>query len=106
MADGLDSISSAVGNFLESGDPARALELYVDAVSMAKAAGLQAELSGLLGDMAVAYRRLGHVPAAIESNRRGIEVARICGQDLNIARWSGNLGGLDAFYEGKTRPFV
>jgi tetratricopeptide (TPR) repeat protein len=94
IADSLDSLSTAAGDFLESGDPRRALELYVDAVALATAAGKQAELSGLLGDMAAAYRRLGDVPAAIATNRRAIEVARACGHDLNVARWSGNLGGL------------
>jgi tetratricopeptide (TPR) repeat protein len=61
---------------------------------MARAAGLQAELSDLLGDMAVAYRRVGKLPEAIATNREAIDAARACGHDLNLARWSGNLGGL------------
>ncbi len=94
MTDSLESISRAASDCLEKGDTARALELYLEAVPLASAAGMQAELSGLLGDMAVAYRRMGSVPAAIETNRRAIEAARACGHDLDIARWSGNLGGL------------
>jgi tetratricopeptide (TPR) repeat protein len=94
MADSLDSISAAASNFLESGDPQRALELYGEAVAMATAAGMKSELSSILGEMAVAYRRIGDVPAAVETNRRAIDLARDCADDLNVARWSGNLGGL------------
>ena len=94
MTHSLDDISEAAGNYLESGDPARALALYRQAVEMATAAGRQRDLSDLLGDMAVAHRRLGDVDAAIETNRRAIEAARACDYHLNVARWSGNLGGL------------
>lgn len=94
MTEALDSITTTAGNFLEGGDPERALELYLKAASIARAAGMQKDLSSLLGDMAVAYRRMGNVPAAIATNRQAIEAARACGHDLNIARWSGNLGGL------------
>lgn len=94
MAESLQLIATAACELLEAGDPARALPLYLKAVSMATAAGNQAELSSLLGDMAVAYRRMADVAAAIETNRRAIEVARNCGHDLDVARWCGNLGGL------------
>jgi tetratricopeptide (TPR) repeat protein len=94
MTDPLDSLGAAAGDLLERGDPAGALPLYLQAVALASAAGRREELSGLLGDMAVAYRRLGDLSQAIETNRRAIEVARACQHDLNLARWSGNLGGL------------
>lgn len=94
MARSLESISDAAGDFLERGEPARALELYAKAVTIAEASGRQSELSSLLGDMAVAYRRTGDIPSAVRTNRRAIEIARSCGNNLDIARWSGNLGGL------------
>ena len=94
MTKSLESISTAASDLLEAGDPERALPLYLEAVSMAAAAGKQSELSSLLGDLAVAYRRVGDIQAAIETNRRAIDVARSCGDDLNVARWSGNLGGI------------
>jgi tetratricopeptide (TPR) repeat protein len=90
----LDDISQAAGDLLHKGDPASALPLYLEAIKIAKASGRAHDVSDLLGDLAVAYRRLGDVDAAIATNRRAIEAARACGSDLNIARWSGNLGGL------------
>jgi tetratricopeptide (TPR) repeat protein len=92
--DPLKAIGDAAGDRLESGDAAGALELYGAAVALAAMTNRRAELSGLLGDMAVAFRRTGDVASAIETNRRAIEAARECGLDLDLARWSGNLGGL------------
>lgn len=94
MPDTLAAISSAASGFLEGDEPELALPLYLKAVTMATAAGARAELSGLLGDLAVTYRRLGDLPAAIATNRKAIEASRACRHDLNITRWSGNLGGL------------
>jgi tetratricopeptide (TPR) repeat protein len=94
MDKALQSLSNTADESLEQGDPRQALQLYREAVSLAEAANAQAALATLLGQMAVAHRRLGDVPAAIAANRRALEVARACGDDLNIARWSGNLGGL------------
>jgi tetratricopeptide (TPR) repeat protein len=90
----LDDLSQAAGDLLAGGEPQRALELYLEAVDMAAASGSQRDVSDLLGDLAVAYRRTGNLDAAIEANRRAIDAARACGYDLNVARWSGNLGGL------------
>ena len=94
MRDSLESISTAAGDCLERGDLDQALVLFTRAVALAEAADDQAALSGLLGDLAVTHRRRGDIPAAIHTNRRAIEAARACGHDLNVARWSGNLGGL------------
>jgi tetratricopeptide (TPR) repeat protein len=94
MTRSLDDISQAAGALLHEGDPASALPLYLEAVEMALASGRQRDVSDLLGDLAVVYRRLGDIDAAIETNRRAIEAARACGDDVNVARWSGNLGGL------------
>lgn len=94
MGDSLERISTAAGDCLDSGNLERALELFTSAAAMATAQDKHEELSGLLGDLAVTYRRLGDVQAAIATNRRAIEVARACGHYLNVARWSGNLGGL------------
>jgi tetratricopeptide (TPR) repeat protein len=90
----LEDLSQAAGDLLEGGSPERALPMYGEAVGIAQSAKRQRELSDLLGDMAVAYRRVGDTANAIETNRRAIEAARVCGYDLNVARWSGNLGGL------------
>jgi tetratricopeptide (TPR) repeat protein len=95
----LEELSQAAGDLLEGGSPERALPLFGEAVAIAQAAGLLRELSDLLGDMAVAYRRTGDTAKAIESNRRAIEAAHACRYDLNVARWSGNLGGL-LYYGG------
>ena len=90
----LDDISQAAGDFLHKGDPASALPLYLEAIRIADASGRMSDVSDLLGDLAVAYRRLGDIDAAIAANRRAIHAARACGYDVNVARWSGNLGGL------------
>jgi tetratricopeptide (TPR) repeat protein len=82
------------GDFLESGDTVRALEWYQHADRLATAAGNEKLLCGLLGDLAVAFRRAGNEPRAIETNRRAIELCRKHNDDLNLARWAGNLGGL------------
>src|SRR6186997_2327556 len=90
----LDSLSTRARNLLEAGDPTSALPIFAEAVAMAEHAGGAAELSGLLGDMAVAYRRVANIDAAIDTNRRAIDVARARGDDLDVSRWSGNLGGI------------
>ena len=90
----LQSLSNAADESLDQGDPLHALQLYREAVSLAEADNARAVLATLLGQMAVAHRRLGDVPAAIAANRRALEAARACSDDLNVARWSGNLGGL------------
>ena len=90
----LEDISLAASDSLHAGDSERALKLYLHAIALAEASGRQRDVSDLLGDLAVAYRRVGNVEAAIETNRRAIDAARACGYDLNVARWSGNLGGL------------
>ena len=90
----LDDISQAAGDLLHRGDPASALPLYLEAIKIADASGRVSDVSDLLGDLAVAYRRLGDIDAAIATNRRAIDAARACGCDVNVARWSGNLGGL------------
>lgn len=95
----LQSLTNAADDALESGDPGRALQLYRQAVPMAESAGATETLSTLLGQMAVALRRVGDIPAAIATNRRALDVARSRGDDLNLARWSGNLGAL-LYHEG------
>jgi hypothetical protein len=55
----LEDLSQAAGDLLDGGSPARALPLFGEAVAIAKAAERRRELSDLLGDMAVACRRVG-----------------------------------------------
>ena len=94
MPRSLEELSQAAGDLLEAGRPAEALQVYASAVKLAQEGHRQRELSDLLGDMAVAYRRTGDTASAIGTNRLAIEAARASAYDLNVARWSGNLGGL------------
>jgi len=82
------------GDYLEAGDTVRALDWYQLADKLATAAHNEKLLCGLLGDLAVAFRRAGNERRAIDINRRAIELCRKHKDDLNLARWSGNLGGL------------
>lgn len=82
------------GDCLEGGDVVRALEWYLLADRLATEAGEEKRLCGLLGDLAVAFRRAGNAARAIEANWRAIALCRKHHDDLNLARWSGNLGGL------------
>ncbi len=81
-------------DYLEAGDTVRALEWYVHADKLATSAGNEKLLCGLLGDLAVAFRRAGNEARAIEVNRRAIDLCRKHHDDLNLSRWAGNLGGL------------
>jgi tetratricopeptide (TPR) repeat protein len=89
-----DAAAQRGGDHLESGDTVRALEWYALADRLATEAGDEKLLCSLLGDLAVAFRRVGNAVRAIEVNRRAVALCRKHHDDLNLARWSGNLGAL------------
>ncbi|MDM0022163.1 tetratricopeptide repeat protein [Variovorax saccharolyticus] len=82
------------GDLLEAGRTLEALEWFRHAEALASARNDRALLCGLLGDMAVAYRRLGNQRASLETYARAIELCRIQKDDVNLSRWCGNLGSL------------
>lgn len=76
-----------------------ALELFIEAEPLAG----DAELCGLLGDMAVAYHNLGNTRQAVRTYERAIATCRRQRDDVNLSRWCQNLalirideGALDA----------
>ena len=85
-------LTEFAGDLLESGEPLRALEIFRDAERLAVADGDEALLCGLLGDEAVAFRRVGNLQRAIGTYQRAIEYCRKHGDILNLSRWTGNLG--------------
>jgi tetratricopeptide (TPR) repeat protein len=72
---------------LDAGRYGRALELFIEAEPLAD----QAELCGLLGDMAVAYLNLGNKARAIQVYGRAIETCRAQRDAVNLSRWCQNL---------------
>jgi tetratricopeptide (TPR) repeat protein len=81
-------------DYLEHNNPVAALEWHVEAERRLREAGDEKSLGGLLGDKAVAFRRVGNIRRAIETNREAIQVSRKTGDLLNLSRWSANLGAL------------
>jgi tetratricopeptide (TPR) repeat protein len=94
-------VSSAFGelsergsDLLEQGDTVGALECFSRAERLATTDGEQRELCGMLGDMAVAFRRMGNDKAAIRTYGRAVELCRRHGDALNLSRWLSNLVAL------------
>jgi tetratricopeptide (TPR) repeat protein len=73
---------------LDAGRYAAALEAFVEAEPLAD----DAELCGLLGDMAVAYNGVGNLNGAIRTYDRAIALCRRAGDHVNLSRWCQNLG--------------
>ncbi len=61
---------------------------------MAHASEDEVSLCGTLGDMAVAFRRLGNLRRAIETYEEAIRLSRKHSDWVNLSRWSQNLGSL------------
>ncbi|UOX90432.1 CHAT domain-containing protein [Amycolatopsis sp. FBCC-B4732] len=78
-------------NFLESGDAVRSLEAYTRAEAMN---GDDPAMCGALGDMAVAYNRIGNPQKAIATYERAIALCQRYGDALNLSRWTTNLVAL------------
>jgi tetratricopeptide (TPR) repeat protein len=88
----LSVVMEKASELLESGETLNALEWYTEAERLALLAGDEAALCSLLGDKAVAFRRLGNIRRAIETYQRAIELSRKVNDALNLSRWSANLG--------------
>jgi CHAT domain-containing protein/tetratricopeptide (TPR) repeat protein len=88
----LSAVMEKASELLESGEPLNALEWYTEAERLALLAGDEAALCSLLGDKAVAFRRLGNIRRAIETYQQAIELSRKVNDALNLSRWSANLG--------------
>jgi tetratricopeptide (TPR) repeat protein len=86
--------SDRASNLLEGGQPLQSLEWFARAEELAVASGNEAELAGLLGDEAVAFRRVGNMRRAFETYERAIDYSRRLQDYLNLSRWTGNLGAL------------
>ena len=88
----LKVVSDTASNYLESGAPHEALEWFREAVRIAGATGQEAALCGILGDMAVAFRRVGDVEHAKQTYEEAIRLSRRHSDWLNLSRWCQNLG--------------
>jgi CHAT domain-containing protein/tetratricopeptide (TPR) repeat protein len=88
----LKAVSDAASDYLESGASQQALEWFQEAVRIARATGQEAALCGILGDMAVAFRRLGDVEHAKQTYEEAIRLSRQHSDWLNLSRWCQNLG--------------
>jgi len=78
-------------SYLESGDNVRALEWYNEVERIGRAQGDEMSLCGLLGDKAVAFRRLGNMQRAIDTYNEVIALCRKHHDWTNLSRWSQNL---------------
>lgn len=78
-------------DFLEAGDPVRSLEAYTRAEAMNAD---DPAMCGALGDMAVAYNRIGNPQKAIATYERAIALCQRHGDALNLSRWTTNLVAL------------
>jgi tetratricopeptide (TPR) repeat protein len=88
----LDEVDRRAGDLLEEGHALRALEWYAEAERLAAADG--ARLCGIIGDKAVAFRRLGNDRRAMETYLRAIELCRRHGRDDLLSAWTSNVGQL------------
>jgi CHAT domain-containing protein/tetratricopeptide (TPR) repeat protein len=88
----LKVVSDTASDYLESGASQQALEWFQEAVRIARATGQEATLCGILGDMAVAFRRVGDVERAKQTYEEAIRLSRQHSDWLNLSRWCQNLG--------------
>jgi CHAT domain-containing protein/tetratricopeptide (TPR) repeat protein len=85
-------VSGTASKYLENGDTLQALEWYQEAARIAGETGQEPELCGILGDLAVAFHRVGNVPRAIQTYEEAIRISRKHSDWVNLSRWSQNLG--------------
>src|SRR5262249_15679400 len=89
--DDFSELIRVAGDYLEQGRAHHALEWLLQAERVAVAQKWESELPGLLGDLAVEYRRVGNEQKAIMTNRRAIEASQRTGDLLNVTRCCQNL---------------
>lgn len=88
------AISSHASELLESNREYEALEWFVEAENRLTQAGNEQRLSGMLGDMAVAFNRVGNSQRAVRVYAKAIELCRKYHEDRNLSAWASNLGNL------------
>jgi tetratricopeptide (TPR) repeat protein len=76
---------------LDAGDPVGALEALTKAESLARREGDLHALCGILGDRALAFRKVGNPHKAAQINQEAIDLCRSIGDTLNESRWTTNL---------------
>jgi tetratricopeptide (TPR) repeat protein len=77
---------------LAQGEIVSALEWYSEAERRARERNDSEALGGLLGDKAVALRRLGNTRRAVEMYAEAIELCRLQQRAGLLSAWTGNLG--------------
>jgi hypothetical protein len=91
----VDEIEETAWDFMQNKSlPHYAIEWYKEAEKRYRVQGNYKKLSGLLGDMAVCYRRLGNIQMCIKLNRLAIEESQKSKETLSIYRWCQNLAGI------------
>ncbi len=85
-------VADKASELLESGYTLQALEWYIEAEHLLTIKEDERQLCGILGDKAVAFRRLGNTHRAIETYQQAIILCRKYNDFLNLSRWNANLG--------------
>jgi len=76
---------------LESGNPAKAIDYYEQALAIARELGNRADEGRWLGNLGLAHARLGDQVRAIELLTVALGIAREIGDRRHEGRWLGNL---------------
>jgi tetratricopeptide (TPR) repeat protein len=90
----LNALLTKAWEYFDSERPHYAIEWFIQAEKFAISQKLHHELPGILGDMAVCYRRMNNIQLSIRTYRRAIEAGQKANSTLDIYRWSQNLAGL------------
>jgi hypothetical protein len=88
----VDAIARHGSDQLHAGGYIEAIEWLGEAVSRLDAADDKAAMCGVLGDLAVAFRNADNNVRAEGVYRRAIALCDEVGDDVNLSRWSQNLG--------------
>jgi tetratricopeptide (TPR) repeat protein len=104
----LRKISDHASELLEAGESLKSLEWFSEAEKLARASQDQTFLCGLLGDKAVAFRRIGNITRAIATYKEVIDMCQVNKDWLNLSRWTQNLGiiYLDSGNLGKAELYL
>ena len=95
FSDSVDEIEQTAWDLMQNQEkPHYAIEWYQEAEKIFRVKGYYERLSGLLGDMAVCYRKMSNMQMAIKTNRKAIEESQRSNETLSIYRWCQNLAGI------------